>query len=254
MVSQPSPETLPACANAARIRNNQRRSRARRKEYIQELEDKIRMYEQQGVQVAKEIQEAARAVVEENKMLKAELESLRNQRSMSTKLNGGGDLFFSALGSGEHLKSHSSQLGQYLRNTAPSIEESLWDKPRGAPVVDEGSSTIRNDDITVNEQNNPGKNIPNPVVTNGEFAAHHQELKRTFPNQMETNIEFPSSMSEGLSEENDTSSCAFAVEVLTNMRAGVTVEDVRADLGCTSDFDQCSVKHSTLFNAVDRYT
>ena len=212
------------------------------------------MYEQQGVQVAKEIQEAARAVVEENKMLKAELESLRNQQGIFTKLNSSGDMPSSALRFGEQGTFNSSQLGQHMGNIAPAIEESRRDKPRNAPVVDENSSTIRNDDITVNEQHHPRKSLVNLTVSDGELANHQLRLKQITPNQVTNSTEIYTTMNEGLSEDNDRSSCAFAVEVLTSMRAGVAVEDVRADLGCTSDFDMCSVKHSTLFNAVDRYT
>ena len=212
------------------------------------------MYEQQGVQVAKEIQEAARAVVEENKMLKAELESLRNQQGIYTKLNSSVDMPSSALRLGEQANFNSSQLGQYLGNIAPAIEESCRDKPRNAPVADENSRTIGNDDITVNEQHHPRKSIVNLAVSDGAFANHQEELKQISPNQVTNSTEVFSTMNERLSEDNDRSSCAFAVEVLTSMRAGVAVEDVRADLGCTSDFDMCSVMHSTLFNAVDRYT
>ena len=254
MVSQASPPTLPVCTNATRIRNNQRRSRARRKEYVQELEDKIRVYEQQGVQVTKEIQEAARAVVEENKVLKAELERLRSQQGISTELNSRRDLSVSALRSGEHEDFNSSQPGQCLHNTAPAIEQTCRDRSRGALVVEEGSSTIGNDDVTVNEQHHPRRSIVNLAVSDGEFANHQHELKQIAPNQVTDSTEIYSAMGEGLNEDNDRSSCVFAVEVLTSMRAGVAVEDVRADLGCTSDFDKCSVKHSTLFSAVDRYT
>ena len=212
------------------------------------------MYEQQGVQVAKEIQDAAKAVVEENKMLKAELASLRNQQGISTELNSNKDLPFSVLRSGDHGNFNSSQYGQYGPSTAPAVEESRGDKSHGALIVDEGSSTIGNDIITMNEQLHPGKSIANLAVSAGELANHQQELKQISPNQVANSTEVCSTMSEGLSEDNDRSSCAFAVEILTNMRAGVTVEDVRADLGCTSDLDKCSVKHSALFSAVDRYT
>jgi len=58
-------------ANLARIRDNQRRSRARRKEYLQELESKLRQCELQGVEASSEIQTAARKVAEENKKLRA---------------------------------------------------------------------------------------------------------------------------------------------------------------------------------------
>ncbi|TQS33537.1 hypothetical protein Golomagni_06114, partial [Golovinomyces magnicellulatus] len=57
-------------ANLARIRENQRRSRAKRKEYVQELERRLRTYELQGVEATAEVQVAARRVAEENKKLR----------------------------------------------------------------------------------------------------------------------------------------------------------------------------------------
>ncbi|KAF2103544.1 hypothetical protein NA57DRAFT_31753, partial [Rhizodiscina lignyota] len=57
--------------NLARIRENQRRSRARRKEYLQELEAKWRACEQKGVEATAEVQAAARQVLEENRRLRA---------------------------------------------------------------------------------------------------------------------------------------------------------------------------------------
>jgi len=57
-------------ANLARIRDNQRRSRARRREYLQELEQRLRVYELQGVEASAEVQLAARRVAEENRQLR----------------------------------------------------------------------------------------------------------------------------------------------------------------------------------------
>lgn len=57
-------------ANLARIRDNQRRSRARRKEYLQELENRVRQCELQGIEASTEIQIAARRVSEENRKLR----------------------------------------------------------------------------------------------------------------------------------------------------------------------------------------
>ncbi|KAF2432585.1 hypothetical protein EJ08DRAFT_585201, partial [Tothia fuscella] len=62
-------------ANLARIRDNQRRSRARRKEYLQELETKYRQCEQIGVEASSEMQVAARKVLEENRKLRTLLKS-----------------------------------------------------------------------------------------------------------------------------------------------------------------------------------
>lgn len=58
-------------SNLARIRENQRRSRARRKEYLHSLEQRLRQCELQGIEASTEIQQAAREVVEENKKLRA---------------------------------------------------------------------------------------------------------------------------------------------------------------------------------------
>ncbi|OBT62492.1 hypothetical protein VE03_08017 [Pseudogymnoascus sp. 23342-1-I1] len=57
-------------ANLARIRDNQRRSRARRKEYLQELEGRLRQCELTGVEASSEIQSAARKVIDENRHLR----------------------------------------------------------------------------------------------------------------------------------------------------------------------------------------
>ncbi|KAH8912363.1 hypothetical protein BR93DRAFT_963547 [Coniochaeta sp. PMI_546] len=53
-----------------RIRDNQRRSRQKRKEHLQEIEDKLRQCQFQGVEASIEIQAEARRVAEENKKLR----------------------------------------------------------------------------------------------------------------------------------------------------------------------------------------
>ncbi|KFY31386.1 hypothetical protein V493_01156 [Pseudogymnoascus sp. VKM F-4281 (FW-2241)] len=56
--------------NPTRIRNNQRRSRARRKDYLQEIERQLRQCELTGVEASPEIQSAARKVLDENRRLR----------------------------------------------------------------------------------------------------------------------------------------------------------------------------------------
>ncbi|ESZ95545.1 hypothetical protein SBOR_4074 [Sclerotinia borealis F-4128] len=63
--------TVAEKANLARIRDNQRRSRARRKEYLQEIEARLRQCELQGIEASSEIQMAARRVADENKKLRS---------------------------------------------------------------------------------------------------------------------------------------------------------------------------------------
>ncbi|KAL2142746.1 hypothetical protein VTI28DRAFT_763 [Corynascus sepedonium] len=57
--------------NRNRIRDNQRRSRARRKEYLEELEQRLQLAEQRGLQASLELQAAARRVADENRKLRA---------------------------------------------------------------------------------------------------------------------------------------------------------------------------------------
>ncbi|KAI1394080.1 uncharacterized protein F4822DRAFT_36209 [Hypoxylon trugodes] len=58
-------------ANLARLRDNQRKSRARRKEYVNSIERQLRDYHRRGVESTAEIQRAARRVAEENKKMRA---------------------------------------------------------------------------------------------------------------------------------------------------------------------------------------
>ncbi|KJZ74519.1 hypothetical protein HIM_06115 [Hirsutella minnesotensis 3608] len=57
-------------ASAIRIRENQRRSRARRKEYVESMERKVQEYERRGVEATLEMQQAARTVAVENSRLR----------------------------------------------------------------------------------------------------------------------------------------------------------------------------------------
>ncbi|KAF6831160.1 hypothetical protein CMUS01_07438 [Colletotrichum musicola] len=59
-----------------RIRDNQRRSRARKKEYLQNLENRLRECQLQGVTASAEVQQAARRVAEENQKLRQLLGNL----------------------------------------------------------------------------------------------------------------------------------------------------------------------------------
>lgn len=51
---------------ATRVRENKRRSRARQKEYIADLEQRLRRVQEHGVQATKEVQLAAQRVLKEN--------------------------------------------------------------------------------------------------------------------------------------------------------------------------------------------
>ncbi|TQV90615.1 hypothetical protein IF1G_10767 [Cordyceps javanica] len=62
-----APSTNPA---AERIRENQRRSRARRKEFVEAMQRRLDEYEKQGVEATLQMQQAARTVAIENSRLR----------------------------------------------------------------------------------------------------------------------------------------------------------------------------------------
>jgi hypothetical protein len=64
------PDSAQREAIRARRRENQRQSRARKREYLLELEKRLRLCELQGIEASTEIQSAARRVAEENRQLR----------------------------------------------------------------------------------------------------------------------------------------------------------------------------------------
>jgi len=57
-------------SNAQRLRENQRRSRLRRKEYVASIESQLREFQRNGAEASREVQQAAKHVVRENRQLR----------------------------------------------------------------------------------------------------------------------------------------------------------------------------------------
>lgn len=69
-MQQETDSSAKSSAAAVRIRENQRRSRARRKEYVEGMQRKLQDFETKGVDATLEMQQAARDVAIENSRLK----------------------------------------------------------------------------------------------------------------------------------------------------------------------------------------
>jgi hypothetical protein len=69
-MQQETDNSAKSSAAAVRIRENQRRSRARRKEYVEGMQRKLQDFESKGVSATLEMQQAARDVAIENSRLK----------------------------------------------------------------------------------------------------------------------------------------------------------------------------------------
>ncbi|KIW29672.1 uncharacterized protein PV07_05468 [Cladophialophora immunda] len=133
--SGPAPPT--EISKAKRNTINQRRCRARRQVYVQDLERRIRVYEAQGVQATTEVQAAARKVAEENRALREEVKALREQnealqRSLAARPGG----VPPKEDKGENRSPTDER--RKIRRTDPTRKSRVFDGKKysdGAPVV-----------------------------------------------------------------------------------------------------------------------
>ena len=268
------PPSLVTSSNPARVRENQRRSRARRKEYLEELEARLRSYETLGVQASIDVQLSARAVLAENARLREEnaqlkivseklnqeLEGKMKQNINNVSTDRGGQ----SLEREECSREESATWKAVCGPVGESIEEleivllqsSFYNTGRDGAICTETEPSL-----PINTQ--PDSLQPSPTSTNlstrdidqpsrGETASCDQ-----LPIQQETNTqEMSCDRSHDAALSTDTSSCEYAAQIITSMRADVTPDDVRADLECNEsigEWKKCKVDNAKLFVAMDRY-
>lgn len=141
--------------SAARIRDNQRRSRSRRAGVIQELQLRVREYELKGVAASVEMQQAAREVMRENIML----------RTLLAQHNIPQDLVDS------HLKScvgHGVQAALGTTTESTTASEVALRQPSGAAIFPHASPSV----VPINANNIRPYDIENWTV-----YPHHVSLR-----------------------------------------------------------------------------
>ncbi|EGP82396.1 uncharacterized protein MYCGRDRAFT_51617 [Zymoseptoria tritici IPO323] len=72
---RPSPAPIDKVSERIRNRENQRRLRERRREYTQDLEERLQQFEKKGIEATILVQRAARTVARENRLLRELLHS-----------------------------------------------------------------------------------------------------------------------------------------------------------------------------------
>ena len=254
----------------ARVRDNQRRSRARRKEYLQELEAKLRRYEALGVQASVDIQTAARAVSAENARLREEngrlieenerlKERLRIESQQQSIVVTGGDNRGCTKAISDSAVTEPEDSGA---GNAPEMlsHESLDSSPNAQrqptqivainfePSVQTLAPSTHTTPTTL--QTPPGTHDPideDPAT----HTYHRQSAPESEPSEGHCVRNHESSIGD------DTSSCEYAAHIITSMRADISAEDISAHLGCgpnVEEWRKCKVNNAKLFIAMDRYT
>ena len=268
-----SPATKP---NPARVRENQRRSRARRKEYLEELEARLRNYESLGVQASVDLQHSARAVLVENSRLREENAQLKlvndslKQELEARKEHNKDNIY--ADRDGRSLEQQGSSRGGSRAWTAvcgPAVEsnDELETEPLQSNVHTTGQC---NGEISpVNELSLPiaaqADSLQTPLASTNPSLSDIEQPSRSetvshdhfLPQQEADAQEVAYSRTYQADLSTDTSSCEYAAQIITSMRADVTTDDVRANLGCgegIEDWKRCKVNNAKLFVAMDLYT
>lgn len=252
--------------NLDRIRNNQRRSRARRKEYLQELEGKLRKYESMGMEASMEIQASARLVAEENKRLRALLQS---RGIMSLEIDtaiGTSGVSLGAPTKAEILDAKLNTPKACYRNRSNIGCSPPQPDKSGQPQTSAGGRDITKRPLPLmplmTTLQNPTSLPASPALDSWLSSSSLTSSSLTTPafsppkSSSHLGDHFPEAapdLSAEMSPDNDTSSCTFAANIITSMRADVSVEDVKIELGCGKDAE-CKVDNSTFFTAMDRFT
>ncbi|MCJ1420110.1 hypothetical protein MMC32_006467 [Xylographa parallela] len=247
-------------SNLARIRDNQRRSRARRKEHLQDTEKRLRQLEREGVEVSTDIQKAARRVVEENIRLRSLL-----------RLHGVTDVEID-----EHLRGSVNSTQENAPVTqllvpGHSISSERPEKPiRNADVLvpirlhdilspkvgafDPAPHTVERQFLGPTQPGNPSiaYRVSNRNVENTGPPEDITPLLQPVTAQMTNGHHWkPIETSTPPLKVDNTTSCLLAANILAGMCCAKSAEEVSAELGCFPGTD-CVVDNVKLFQIMDR--
>jgi len=264
-------------ANLARIRDNQRRSRARRKEYLQELETKYRTCEQVGVEASAEIQAAARRVLDENKRLRellrqqglsdAEIDGMSVDRPENPQYPTAANALESMMGQRRSCGS-GDDCGSSVDDGRPSIAPSLSTQSMSAPQLPA-------------QQPQPQHMTPQMIPPSTRFASPHSSVSSGVPtpnnahfpalqassyslsplqqSHMDNGMHYNDSITWDMQQQQlpqpsmgDSSSCYAAAGAIRTIKPDIGYE-LEYELGCGDGAD-CNVPNTKIFSMMDRYS
>jgi hypothetical protein len=254
------------------------RSRARRKEYLQELEAKLRSCEQLGIEASAEIQSAARKVLEENKKLRVLLrERGVPEAEIVAVMGGSNDKPF------EHMSAAPSLNSMLERKIACHIPSSIDSDIESPPSMYSSSASMaprgpavppitipRHRASTLNETPSP-RSIVSSTGTPPGFSAnpffHHASMTPEVKpqNMPQYDYQYAQPINNAWTYQNEapytsqpvpyynTSSCVDAANIIRTMRSDVGLE-LENDLGCPPHDQNCYVDNSLVFNMMEKYS
>lgn len=237
-----------ATSAAARTRENQRRSRTRRKEYVQHLEQRLWSFERLGVAATKEVQKAGRKVAKENGLLRSllmlhgvaetSIEEYLESRTQPTSSTPSECMSVASLASAEL---------QPL--TAPNQPPEDYHHPPATP--------------SHWDSNNPPQQV-RPIETRKPPPTSDAKYSMDIPARQEFNANqaatlkpvtaesiFESHQFGSIQDTGQFTSCVTAARLIENMQNHSEFRDVRSELGCDAK-STCMVKNMSIFDILDK--
>ncbi|KAL5387066.1 hypothetical protein DPSP01_003678 [Paraphaeosphaeria sporulosa] len=268
--------------NLARIRDNQRRSRARRKEYLHELEARLRDYEQVGIEASAEIQSAARKVLDENRRLRALLHDRGIPDSDIVAAMGGlNDRSYDQISSSASLsatleKKITCNTTAFLTSPVSPYPSDARNGPHTSTVAPLALPMPRSAALSSNDSPSPHSIIsdmgtpppsfhgtpymhtltPDPGAKPGDlplYMPYDPSIQHPWPQLHQHTHEHTHEeqyVANPTSYYNATS-CIDAAKIIRTMRTG-TGPELETDLSCRPG-QHCYVGNSMVFNNLDRY-
>ncbi|EFR02652.1 hypothetical protein MGYG_05649 [Nannizzia gypsea CBS 118893] len=263
---------------AARVRENQRRSRARRKEYIQELETRLQQYERHGVGVTIEVQTAARKVSRQNAMLRSLLHScgvtdarIDECLAYAEENNCSPSIVFDTLplAAAAAPKPRRAPKPKPAPEPQPSLPRVLAPAPAPATVAPAVSPAVEQRTAAPMLARRPpsaccrpqqgsqgcpaqvAEGVPNFVPPQTWSASSldstHSPMEAAIPSSNCASA--PDLASQWI---DDMTPCEEAAKIIASMRVEQDEQAVRAELGCGLNAT-CMVDNMTIFQAMDRW-
>lgn len=233
--------------SSARIRENQRRSRTRRKEYIQHLEQRLWSFEKLGVAATQEVQKAGRKVATENGLLrsllilhgvtKTQIEEYLELRRGSTSS------ILSQYPSAVSQTSTTSHLPTITIDPLPDFNSS----PAASPHHDISISPPEIKTIGTRCPPKRGVGMHTNTLNVHEFSAERAAALSS----LNTETVSEAQQLGGVQDTGQFTSCVAAARIVASIRNYADSRDVRSELGCDSG-SNCMVKNMSIFDILDK--
>jgi hypothetical protein len=258
------------------------RSRARRKEYMHELEARLRDYEQVGIEASAEIQSAARRVLDENRKLRA----LLHERGVSDSdivvaMGGFNDRSYDQFPASASLsvmleRKIACSTPVFLTSPVSPHPSDARNDTHGSAVPPLAMSMPRSAALSSNDSPSPhsiasGMGTPPPSFHGTPYLhtltpepemkpedvppylPYDQSLQHSWP-QLQQHHHQHAHHQQYVADPTsyyNTTSCVDAANIIRTMRTE-TGADLEAGLGCQPG-QHCYVTSPMVFNVIDRY-